>query len=741
MAKGNKVLYLGVALLLLLLAMYLFRGEITWNDPYKTYSGTLRKVEIDGVTQYLNAPFPPDKEFLMGSDILGRDIFSRLIYGIRITITIALAASVFKFILSMCALALYSLGIRQVKTVVQVAGKVFTNLPALIIAYLILSSGNILNMDIREAMIAFALVIALVEGFRLARTLLDKYDEVSSMPFIIGQKSIGKSNFSIFTQNILPHMMGTMVIYFFLETGRALLLLAQLGLLGIFAGRNKVDDTDLKMLRIATRPEYYPEWGGMLATARYSIAAGKLWMSLYPAAAFFIAILGFNLTGEGLRMEIEKKHSKIILDIKRFLRFISPTEAYKQLRSFSENRKPLAVKGAIIAVILIISTVIGAHKEIMNQDKVVENYNALMKISEQNEKLDYLKKMGQSYGFIPLFSSSIDQIFQTGYMPNGTSDISFTLSDGSDEPSVYKYPDDFDFGRIYVFKDKYEGKIATIKGLTEYGSFILDRFAVIDNSDSEDMMLNVMSDQFKNAFFLIKPKSEKEEALSISYSYEYYDYTRTLNTFTPFSIYFEDEIYEKIVNSISSDFILKNNDKYFEKRNLAFKIRSEGIDQGRVVIIHKLDLEDEKSIKEAIAMMEILARLKAESSIRREIDFILCEKEYGASQAASALGSKLTGDTVVFQSNGILSNKLKLDISQLKNNTETLYREIKRIYDIDAKYGKDVQEAFVVDTSSDLMQITGHSSASGFRFITEEGVEYNNLPMLYDFFKKFLKGE
>ena len=135
---------------------------------------------------------------------------------------------------------------------------------------------------------------------------------VKSQPFIESAVSVGSSPLQIFYKHILPNISAQIIPSTTQELSAILLTLAELGFLGLYVGERATAD----ILRMKT-PKY-PEWAGMLSGARLAIFKWP-WLTIAPAIAITITIIGFNLTGIGLR------------------KFLDPYQRYS-LKTFESNK-------------------------------------------------------------------------------------------------------------------------------------------------------------------------------------------------------------------------------------------------------------------------------------------------------------------------------------------------------------------------------------------------------------------
>ncbi|GAG17952.1 unnamed protein product, partial [marine sediment metagenome] len=124
-----------------------------------------------------------------------------------------------------------------------------------------------------------------------------------SKPFIASAHAIAASTRRIILTHIVPHMIPSLIPLVALEMGAVLMLLGELGFIGIFIGGGAF--AELSMIAPPYHYSDVPEWGALLSNVR-TYARSYPWVALYPSLAFFISALGFNLFGEGLRQLLDR---------------------------------------------------------------------------------------------------------------------------------------------------------------------------------------------------------------------------------------------------------------------------------------------------------------------------------------------------------------------------------------------------------------------------------------------------
>jgi len=217
----------------------------------------------------------PGSSFPFGTDEMGRDIYSRVIIGTRLSLQIGL---IIVFIamgigIPLGIIAGYVGG--WVNEVIMRITDIFLSIPGLLLALAIV---GVLGPGIKNAMIALSLVwwpgyVRLVQGKTLS---------LREESFVESAKSIGAGRLRIIFSHILPNCTSPIIVKASMDMGMAILFAANLGFIGVGA----------------QPPE--PEWGAMISVGR-NYLPDRWWMATFPGLAILITVLGFNLLGDGLR--------------------------------------------------------------------------------------------------------------------------------------------------------------------------------------------------------------------------------------------------------------------------------------------------------------------------------------------------------------------------------------------------------------------------------------------------------
>lgn len=304
--KGTNVFFVvGLIIVVILMAFILFPDKIATKNPY---SVDLLKSYTDDNGKFIfkSAPFGPDEEFILGTDDSGRDVFSFIVYGTRLTLTIALSVTLLRFILGL--IIGISAGFENTfsKQLIHQFNNIFSSIPPLIISIIVLSVGYLGTFDKSISSLIFILVLTFVEWARVGDFFYVRTTEILEKDFIRSEYAIGKSNIQIAVTNVIPHLVNEGLTLFFMEIARVLGLLMQLGIFGIFIGNLKIVLSTDNGAVVGKATSYEPEWASMLGSSKNYIRSAP-WIVISSAVAFFISVLGFNFLGEGIRRRLSSK--------------------------------------------------------------------------------------------------------------------------------------------------------------------------------------------------------------------------------------------------------------------------------------------------------------------------------------------------------------------------------------------------------------------------------------------------
>ena len=264
--KRRKSPIVGMAIILVLVLMGIFAPVLA---PYQPDEYTDQRM------------VGPSIDHWFGVDQLGRDLFSRVLHGARISIRVGVLAVGISLIIGT------SLGLvagyfgKLVDQIIMRAMDVMMALPYVLLAILI---ASVLGPSLENAILA----IGIVRIPRFARLARASTLTVKEQQFIEASNSVGAPNVRIIVKDVLPNIMGPIIVYSTLSLGDAILGAAVLSFLGLGA-----------------QPPI-PEWGAMLNEAQKFITMAP-YLSIFPGIAIFLTVLGFNLFGDGLRDILDPK--------------------------------------------------------------------------------------------------------------------------------------------------------------------------------------------------------------------------------------------------------------------------------------------------------------------------------------------------------------------------------------------------------------------------------------------------
>lgn len=255
---------------------------------------------------YIRVPVNPGEDFLLGTNDIGMDVLSLLLHGARNTLIAGVLIAVGRVILGLFIglAAGWFEGSLFDRGVMGFSG-IITSLPILISAMILLPV-----IGLAGGIITFFVSLTLIGWTEVAQYIRGEVLVARKMPYMEAARSIGLREIEIAIRHVIPNILPQLFVISFLEVGAVLMLLGELALFGIFIGGGSgLDLSDIMAPpRIAAIPRQ-PEWGAMIANG-FRWLRSNPHMVLVPAAAVFVAVLGFNAVGEGLRGLFENRGIK-----------------------------------------------------------------------------------------------------------------------------------------------------------------------------------------------------------------------------------------------------------------------------------------------------------------------------------------------------------------------------------------------------------------------------------------------
>jgi len=265
--KAGLRLWLSAAWLILLVIVALFAPYLAPKDPLEQdlFAGRLPPFWIQGA----------DAAFLLGTDSLGRDVLSRIIFGTRIALTVAVISA------SLTCLVGAALGLLAgfyrgwVDVVVSRFIDIWMAFPPVLFSILLIAV-------IGPGLFSIIAAIVVIDWTRFARVIRAEAMAQGAMDYVASARVAGRGRFGILLREILPNVLPIIVVLLTLEMGIAVIVEAILSFVNLSIS---TDD---------------PTWGGMISEGRTSIHQAW-WVLVFPLITLFFTVLSFSQLGEGLK--------------------------------------------------------------------------------------------------------------------------------------------------------------------------------------------------------------------------------------------------------------------------------------------------------------------------------------------------------------------------------------------------------------------------------------------------------
>jgi peptide/nickel transport system permease protein len=260
LARAKPLGAIGAVIVAGLIGMAIFAD---WIAPY-AYDQAVARMK------------PPSQQFWLGTDNLGRDIWSRVVFGARISVTVGFATvALATFLATLVGVSSAYLGGAYDITVQRLvdAWQSFPGLVIILSLMAVLGPG-LLNLILALSVLGAAGASRVIRGATLS---------VMQHPYVEAARAMGAGHVRIVVRYLLPNVMATIIVLATIGLGTVILVESALSFLGFGV------------------PPPYPSWGGMVAGSGRSFMYHAPWMVLCPGAAISLAVFGFNMLGDALR--------------------------------------------------------------------------------------------------------------------------------------------------------------------------------------------------------------------------------------------------------------------------------------------------------------------------------------------------------------------------------------------------------------------------------------------------------
>ena len=249
------------SIVMLVLAVLCYAAP--WIAPYE-----FAQIDLHSVRK------PPSAAHIMGTDDLGRDEFTRVLYGGRISLTVGIFAALVSTVIGamLGAVAGYYGGMTD---------NGLMRFTEVIIAIPTLPLLIIISSYTKASVAVIIVVIGVLSWMSTARIVRASVHSTKRLDYVLGARMIGCSNWSIITRHIIPNVMGPIIVGATLGVGAAIII-----------------ESSLSFLGLGISPPT-PTWGNMLQDAQATMAT-KPWLTIFPGLAILITVLSINFIGEGL---------------------------------------------------------------------------------------------------------------------------------------------------------------------------------------------------------------------------------------------------------------------------------------------------------------------------------------------------------------------------------------------------------------------------------------------------------
>lgn len=295
--KKQNYLIIGVAMFLLVLAVMVIGPNLPFIDKEITEE-TLR---MEG--GFSRAPFPPslsDRFEPFGTDTKGRDLLSLIVLGTKDTLIIVFLITIIRYAVAI-PLALASINQKgPIFRLLTSWNSLFSALPTIFSAVLLMNIPIVIFAENRVFIVI--IILALIEVGRVGYLLQQEGRMISNELYVKAGITIGNSQLGLYSRYYLPALLPSIFTNFFIDLGKVLLLIGQLGIFSIF-----IEQSWIQLAAISGEIQNSSiNWASILGESRGTIRRAP-WITFFPALAITFTIMSFFFIGEGLRAYFSRK--------------------------------------------------------------------------------------------------------------------------------------------------------------------------------------------------------------------------------------------------------------------------------------------------------------------------------------------------------------------------------------------------------------------------------------------------
>lgn len=260
--KTKRLGTFGLTVAFLMVIAAAFAPWIANHDPY-----------ITTVEHIYEAP---NTDYFFGGDHLGRDVFSRIIYGARISLVVGIVSSFVGCTIGMMVGVISVHFGGKTDLIIQRFIDAMIAFPTLILAIAIMAA---LGASVMNVIIALSIVYVP----STARILRAQYLAIKEMDYVLAARAVGAGSWRIMTKHMIPNAFALYLVIVTFHLGGAIIAEASLSFLGVGS------------------PPDVPSWGGMLSGAASQYVALAPWLAVFPGMAIFVVVFSWNVLGDALR--------------------------------------------------------------------------------------------------------------------------------------------------------------------------------------------------------------------------------------------------------------------------------------------------------------------------------------------------------------------------------------------------------------------------------------------------------